>query len=698
MIYYTQYDFKNLKPEKVKYKREYYDDNIYCFDIETSSAYVNEYGDLVKPIEWKKRNKNEIPISICWIWQMSLNGVVVYGRTLEEFAYFLKKLHAHLGIKPIVYIHNASFEYVFLCNIFKWEKIFARAPHRLIYMECNDAQFRCSYMLTRLSLKNWGLQTKKRQKLDGDLDYDSKFRTPYSTVSKTELGYCENDVLVMHDGLEVYKRRYTHIANIPLTQTGEVRRHVKDMFKDDTKHLFNMTRLLPEDEEMYSIYKALVWGGITHANVFRANKVWKNVHSFDITSSYPYVMCARKYPVAPPIKMNTSKWREYMVDENYCAFYRVKFTGLKSVLKNHYLSGYKYIDKKGLSLDNGRIISAQELCLWITDVDLNETIQSYTWDTFEVQEMYISKADYLPKKLIEFILELFENKTKLDGIAGFEDIYLQSKQFINALFGMMLTDIIQDNVLYNQDGVFENGSKWKVDKQNINAVLNDKRKKWYNNFNSYFQGIWVVAYARQNLWSAVRALDKDVIYYDTDSVKYIGNHKDYFEEYNKRAFSKLENVLLKLEIDVNKARPLNPKGKVKTLGEFKYEGTYLKFKTLGAKRYVYLSHDFIEDKGIYEDRLHMTVAGVNKEHGVLALKGNINNFNEDLFFTHEECKRFQLSYNDEMPQVIWNKGKYDEYVSNYEHGVCFIPAQYKFNKDGLEDYLDLISICVKGIY
>lgn len=678
MIFYSQFDFNYIKPIKVKYKKEYYDDNIYCFDIETSSAYVKDDGILVKPNEYHKRQKDETPIALCWIWQMSLNGRVVYGRDLQSFAIFIKKLNKYLGIKPIIYIHNASFEFVFLSNVFKWTNIFARSPHRIIYCDCEYAQFRCSYMLTRLSLKNWGKQTGKRQKLDGDLDYDSKFRTPLSVVNKQELGYCENDVLVMHDGLQVYKKRYTHIANIPLTQTGEVRRKVKDMFKDDIKHLFNMTRLLPEDAEMYSIFKSLVWGGITHANVFKVGKIWKNVHSYDITSSYPYVMCARKYPIAPPIKMNVSHWKKYLYDDNYCAFYHIRFKGLKSKLHNHYLSGYKYIAKENFALDNGRIISASGLELWITDIDLQETLLSYDYDEIEVCEMYIAKADYLPKKLIEFILELFENKTKLDGIKGFEDIYLQSKQFINALFGMMLTDIIQDNVIYN------NG-EWKVDRVNVNAVLVDKKKKWYNNFNSYFQGIWVVAYARQNLWQAVRALDNDVIYYDTDSVKYMGNHDDYFIEYNKRAFSKLENVLLKLGIDTKKAQPVNPKGKVKTLGEFKYEGTYKKFKTLGAKRYVY------ED----EEGYHMTVAGVNKEHGVKALN-TLNDFHDKMIFKHDECKRFQLSYITEQPTVIWNKGKYDEYKSTDKYGVCFTPSQY--NMTMTDEFKDLIQICVKGLY
>lgn len=405
-------------------------------------------------------------------------------------------------------------------------------------------------------------------------------------------------------------------------------------------------------------------------------------------------MCARKYPVAPPIKMNTVKWKEYMESDKYCAFYRVRFTNLRTKLHNHYLSGYKYIYKKGMDLDNGRIISAEVLELWLTDVDLQETLDSYAYDEMEVLEMYISKADYLPKKFIEYVLELFENKTKLDGIAGFEDIYLQSKQFVNALFGMQLTDIIQPNVLFKQYGVFENNEKWKREYPDIDAVIEDKRKKWFNNFNSYFQGIWVVAYARQNLWTAVKALDTDVIYYDTDSVKYVGSHDEFFVKYNQQAFSKLENVLLKLGIDVEKARPTNPKGKVKTLGEFKYEGTYIKFRTLGAKRYVYLSLDEVED-GVFEERLHMTVAGVNKETGVTAIK-DISEFRDDLVFTHAQCGRFQLYYNDEQPTVVWNKGSYDEYTSTYKSGVCFVPSKYRMSiKD---DYLDLISTAVKGIY
>lgn len=678
MIHYSQFNLDKIKPVKVKYKKEYFDDNIYCFDIETTSMYING-EEFIYPSEDKKRKDSEIPISICWIWSTCINGYTLFGRTLEEFKSFVVRLYKHLGARPIIYIHNASFEFVFLSNVFKWTKIFARAPHRLIYYDCAYAQFRCSYMLTRLSLENWAIQTGGVQKLVGDLDY-TKVRTPNSVVTQKEMSYSENDVLSMYGGLKVYKKRYTHMCNIPLTQTGEVRRKIKDMFKDDTKHLFNMTRLLPEDGEMYSIYKALVWGGITHANIFFVDKLLKNVKSYDITSSYPYVMCARRYPVAPPIKITNTRWKEYLDNKNYCSFYKVRFTELRSKLHNHYLSAYKHISIVKPITDNGRIIECTEIYLWLTDVDLSETLDSYNYDEFEVLETYICRADYLPKKLIEFILGLFENKTKLDGVKGYEDIYLQSKQFINSIFGMMLTDIVQEDVIY------DNG-KWFVNKSDINNILQKKKKEWYNNFNSYLQGIWIVAYARQNLWSGIKAIDRDVVYYDTDSIKFIGNHEEWFIEYNKRAFSKLENTLLHYDIDVSRATPVNPKGKVKTLGEFKYEGTYKKFKTLGAKRYCY------EDG----EGIHLTTSGVNKKHGANALK-SVNDFTNNLIFDHEYCKRFQLHYNNEQPCVVWNKDRYDEFKSEYKYGVCFTPSKYKMKDTFENDLKELIGICLRGIY
>lgn len=86
--------------------------------------------------------------------------------------------------------------------------------------------FRCSYMLSGMSLekvaKNYKLPV---EKLVGELDY-IKIRYATTKLSEKELEYCENDILIMYYYLLTHKERYKNIQDIPLTQTGEVRRIV----------------------------------------------------------------------------------------------------------------------------------------------------------------------------------------------------------------------------------------------------------------------------------------------------------------------------------------------------------------------------------------------------------------------------------------------------------------------------------------
>ena len=57
--------------------------------------------------------------------------------------------------------------------------------------------------------------------------------------------------------------------------------------------------------------------------------------------------------------------------------------------------------------------------------------------------------------------------------------------------------------------------------------------------------------------------------------------------------------------------PKTIEGKEKILGTYELEGIYKKFKTLGAKRYLY------EDEN---NDIHITVAGMNKKTGLKYLK------------------------------------------------------------------------------
>ena len=87
-----------------------------------------------------------------------------------------------------------------------------------------NIEFRCSYQLTHLALKDCANNYKTtHKKLVGNLDYN-KLIYPATALTQKELEYGKNDILVMLEFLEQFKERYQTVYNIPLTQTGEIRR------------------------------------------------------------------------------------------------------------------------------------------------------------------------------------------------------------------------------------------------------------------------------------------------------------------------------------------------------------------------------------------------------------------------------------------------------------------------------------------
>ena len=133
----------------------------------------------------------------------------------------------------------------------------------------------------------------------------------------------------------------------------------------------------------------------------------------------------------------------------------------------------------------------------------------------------------------------------------------------------------------------------------------EKYNKSIKRFLYYPWGVWVTSYARANLFSGILACGNDYVYSDTDSVKVLHpeRHMDYINQYNEGVMEKLKRAAEFHKIDVSEFSPLNRKGEPKPIGVWDFEGIYDKFKTVGAKRYMYLQN------GEY----HLTVAGVNKK-------------------------------------------------------------------------------------
>lgn len=661
--------------------KKYYDD-IFTFDIETTSAFLNEKGEVITYEKGKSDDywNSLTALSLCYEWTFGIGDVYFYGRELTEFKDLLDELPKDGFI--YIWVHNLSFEFHFLTNILKVDKIFARNAHKPIkcsFKEHPLIEFRCTYMLTRLSLAEWAKQIGTK-KLVGDLDYNV-LRTPLSKLTKKEKGYCQRDCEVVYRGISDYLKRYKTLDNIPLTQTGTVRREVKARLTCYPEYVREMKKLIPKDAEQYQILQDVFAGGYTHANRKFAGQVQEGlIEHYDFTSSYPTVMCCEKYPSTPWAYTGIEELPDINTFNDYAYLIEVEFYNIESRLCNTYIQQSKS-DCTGARWDNGRLIKAERCRMWLTEQDLLIIMDAYKWKDIKVYNLYKSVKQYLPKIFVEYVLKLYGNKTTLKGVDGMEALYLQSKQYVNSLFGMMVTAIVQSDIHFDPDAE-DPKDLWQTDiltadivNKHLDKLRNfSPREKRY--FLSYSWGIYVCAYARRNIWKLIAKYDSDVIYTDTDSNFFLG-HKD-VSWYNIEITEKLKRAAADMGIDFKKYCPANPKGEIKQLGVFDKEHDCTEFLTLGAKRYVY--------RDASTGKLMLTVSGINKD-AVHILNDNIYNFKDGLCFDKDypTVHKQMTTYCYHMPDIKYPDG----YISTYRDGINLRPTGYTITITA--EYNDIIN-------
>lgn len=646
----------------------YYCEDIMCFDIETTSAWITPDGKIVTYEKGKSTDywNSLVPLSLCYLWQFSFNDQVYYGRDLKDFRKLLDDIPRNM--KCIIYVHNLSYEFHFLDNIFEWDKVFTRTPHKPMKCTIKDypnIEFRCSYMLTRLSLDSWGKQI-GFNKLTGTVDYNV-MRTPLTELDESMLNYGERDVLVMYEGLKVYKQRYGHMRNIPLTQTGTVRRVVKDRLTADAGYMKHIKRLIPVDAKEYKMLQDVFAGGYAHANrMYSGDTISSDVYGIikhkDINSSYPTVMLAYKYPQTPWAYIG----REIPDDSEFedCAFImRLLFKNIRSTTFNTYIQASK-CKATNIKFDNGRVISADSLEIWVTEFDWLTIKNTYEWDSVQSTGTYKSYKSYLSPLFTSYILELYHNKTTLKGVEGYEDLYMQSKQYINSMFGMAVTSIYMADVVYDQEHNI--WSMEDITESTLNKYfdgLRYYRDKRY--FLSYSMGVYVTAIARYRLWQLIRHCDMDLLYTDTDSIFYIGDYD--WSWFDNDITERLRDACKTTGLDFNKTRPVDSKGRIQPLGILGNEPDCIEFRTLGAKKYCERRTD---------GKLYLTVSGINKG-AVDCLNDDINNFRDGFIFDkdHPSVHKSILTYIDDMPRITYPDG----YVSDYKRGINMRPNGYEIH-------------------
>lgn len=120
--------------------------------------------------------------------------------------------------------------------------------------------------------------------------------------------------------------------------------------------------------------------------------------------------------------------------KNLAYLIKVRFKNISCKYYNNFISVSKCTYLKNVRYDNGRIISADELEITLTDVDFYFIYDTYDFDSYEFEEIYWSIYKYLPKQFIDFILDKYILKTKYKNVAGKEVEYALEKAKFNSLY------------------------------------------------------------------------------------------------------------------------------------------------------------------------------------------------------------------------------------------------------------------------
>lgn len=658
-IVYTAYNFPeeiffNIPTIRDRHGNTYY--NIECaFDIETSTI--------------QERVLSESK-AFMYHWQFCIHNTVVFGRTWEEYCLFIEKIGKIMELSKsrilVIYVHNLSYEAKFLESFFKFDKVFSRSKRKPIRINSGGIEYRCSYILSNMSLYRFCKNTPKCKyyKLEGE-EYDyNKIRTPETKLTESELQYCYNDVRGLCECIR-HRLETDTIVSIPMTSTGYVRREFRKEMKKSSKNYYNFKKLAL-NETTYKLMKSIFRGGDTHANYIYSGELLENVHSYDKSSSYPAAIMYDKYPVTRWKKVNDNLFPKYnKKDTAYIGVFRFKNIVLKKGKYMPYIDHYHCKVANNERLDNGRILSASEIIIPLCDVDVNIILNTYNIESMSVSNLYTAKKGYLPIEERKLLLKMYREKTRLKKGDQYE--YNKYKNAINSVYGMQVTDIVRDNIEYKE-------GEYIVEKQNIKEALN----RYYNNpqsFLSYQHGVYVTANARKRLRDAIDLIGEDIVYVDTDSVKYIGNHEEDFKKLNEEIIKSAK------ECTPNACCVVD--GKEYIMGLWEKEKTSDRFITWGSKKYC------VEKEG----KVVTTVAGLSKELGSKYLNehGGIKKFKLGITFPENYSGRMTAVYSDKREptkiRVVDYEGKESEFT--YGSYLALVPTTYILGVTN--EYYELIN-------
>lgn len=608
----------------------------------TNLTYYFMVLDIETSTEFKEITENNIVKKVPLISWLSYGYCKFYnmkGETLSKCAFrkweeldeYLRKISNYFyKYKCTCYVHNLAYEFDFLIkNISRPLKMLANNSHAVISCtleKYKNIEFKCTYQLSGYALRKIGERINLPK-------LESEYRTiyPNDEITQEEWYYCERDCdIVAVDIAKTYLREYGKISEIPLTKTGRVRKTFNAFYKEEYKDKECEWDLMPP-ENCYQAMLDSFSGGITISNPWYTAIPLKNVHSYDIKSSYPYAILKEQFPYTIRKEENPKK---SMLKKYKFWIAKIKFKNISSKYSWSWLSKDKMNDFDAFGeFFNGKVISADYIIRTVTNVDYEMILLTYNFSSIEIEEFYpLEKYSKIPKPYIDTIKiygEIKDNKGKEvsrleeEGKEGTQEYlevyadYMLAKNDYNSIYGMAVQKLVQEEYIIDE---------------NFNWHKKDLEYKYIEGKHlkrNFLFGIFITAYARRNL---LRGILKNCpllfVYSDTDSIKFIG--ENVFVDTNERLDGEFKEISY-----------------LKNLGKFEYEKTYEEFKTFGAKKYCWK----------YNNIYGVTVAGLPK------VSGQINSLDD--FYCGREFKNCKLAkkyiYNSNVTITDFD----DEFISSH---------------------------------
>ena len=630
------------------------------------------YNDVIIMLdtETSKEKAGTVCKNYVVAWTISIrafgeNIATLYGSKPSECITAINQMvMAMPGQNTVLYVHNLSYDWVFLRKFMMREwgtpehQLNTKSHYPVFIMFANGIILRDSLILAQRNLEKWAKDMDvQHQKACGFWDYD-KVRNQGERFTPMEKTYIEHDTLA---GVECIQKTmdtlHKTIYSIPYTATGIPREIVQKLAaKEGWREQF--LKIVP-DYDFQMILEQIYHGGYTHNNRHYIEKViratfddllqeWIDlILAFDEASAYPFALLAFKYPMEKftPFQNCTV---DFILEnaENYA--YAFKLILVKPRLKNDFIPMPTLQKSKSTKLinaveDNGRILCAAYVEIWLNEIDLGVIAKQYDWDFAYCVNVSSAYKDYLPRWFTDFVYQCFVDKTKLKGADPV--LYSIAKAKLNSLYGMCCQKPVKIMIEEN----YLNGEFSPADDQDERVLY----EKYVNNRRSvlpYQWGVWCTSISFANLHT-IGSFAGTWYYSDTDSC--YGKNWDLkgLEEYNQHCKDLLTARGYGAVMHNNREY---------WLGICELDGEYREFISVGAKRYA------VRDKN---GKLKITVAGVPKA-GVNCLQDDITKFKAGFIFDGKTTGKLQHTYFFEDDITI------DEHGNERGDSIDLSPTSY----------------------